>query len=60
MMIDGNCYEYNKMRLASTWVLTDMNYLGKEVLEKVYIDSDYLFRFFMQSYRLDCRTNTKL
>ena len=45
MMIDGNCYEYNKMRLASTWVLTDMNYLGKESLEKVYIDSDYLFRF---------------
>lgn len=33
------------MRLASTWVLTDMNYLGKEALEKVYIDSDYLFRF---------------
>lgn len=59
MMIDGNCYEYNKMRLASTWVLTEMNYLGKEALEKTYIASDDLFRF-MQSYRLDCRTNTKL
>ena len=45
MMIDGNYYEYHKMRLASTWVLTEMNYLGKEALEKVYIDSDYLFRF---------------
>lgn len=45
MMIDGNCYEYHKMRLASTWVLTEMSYLGKEALEKVYIDSDYLFRF---------------
>ena len=40
MMIDGNCYEYRKMRLASTWVLTEMNYLGKEALEKVYIASD--------------------
>lgn len=46
MMIDGNCYEYRKMRLASTWVLTEMNYLGKEALEKTYIDSNYLFRFF--------------
>ena len=45
MMIDGNYYEYNKMRLASTWVLTEMNYLGKEALEKTYIDSDDLFRF---------------
>lgn len=45
MMIDGNCYEYRKMRLASTWVLTEMNYLGKEALEKTYIDSDDLFRF---------------
>lgn len=59
MMIDGNCYEYRKMRLASTWVLTEMNYLGKEALEKTYIDSDD-FSVFMQSYRLDCRTNTKL
>ena len=45
MMIDGNCYEYRKMRLASTWVLTEMNYLGKEALEKTYIDSDDFFRF---------------
>ena len=45
MMIDGNCYGYRKMRLSSTWVLTEMNYLGKEALEKVYIDSDCLFRF---------------
>lgn len=45
MMIDGDYYEYNKMRLASTWVLTEMNYLGKEALEKTYIDSDDLFRF---------------
>ena len=45
MMIDGNCYEYNKMRLASTWVLTEMNYLGKEALKKTYIASDDLFRF---------------
>lgn len=59
MMIDGNCYEYRKMRLSSTWVLTEMNYLGKEALEKTYIDSDD-FSVFMQSYRLDCRTNTKL
>ena len=46
MMIDGNYYEYNKMRLASTWVLTEMNYLGKEALEKTYIASDDFFRFF--------------
>lgn len=45
MMIDGNYYEYNKMRLASTWVLTEMNYLGKEALEKTYIASDDFFRF---------------
>lgn len=45
MMIDGNCYEYRKMRLSSTWVLTEMNYLGKEALEKTYIDSDDFFRF---------------
>lgn len=45
MMIDGNYYEYHKMRLASTWVLTEMNYLGKEALEKTYIDSDDFFRF---------------
>ena len=45
MMIDGNYYEYNKIRLASTWVLTEMYYWGKEALEKTYIDSDDLFRF---------------
>ena len=55
MMIDGNCYGYRKMRLSSTWVLTEMNYLGKEALEKTYYRFRRFFPFFMQSYRLDCR-----
>jgi len=45
MMIDGKYYEYERMRLATTWVLTDMNYLGEDALRKAYIDSDDLFRF---------------
>lgn len=45
MMIDGKYYEYQKMRLSTTWVLTDMNYLGENALRKAYIDSDDLFRF---------------
>ena len=45
MMIDGKYYEYHKMRLSTTWVLTDMNYLGENALRKAYIDSDDLFRF---------------
>ena len=45
MMIDGKYYEYQKMRLSTTWVLTDMNYLREDALRKAYIDSDDLFRF---------------
>ncbi len=45
MMIDGKYYEYHKMRLSTTWVLTDMNYLGEDALRKAYIDEDCLFRF---------------
>lgn len=45
MMIDGKYFEYEKMRLATTWVLTDMNYLGEDALRKAYIDEDYFFRF---------------
>ena len=45
MMIDGKYYEYQKMRLSTTWVLTDMNYLGENALRKAYINSDDLFRF---------------
>lgn len=45
MMIDGKYYEFHKMRLATTWVLTDMSYLGEDALRKAYIDSDDLFRF---------------
>lgn len=45
MMIDGKYYEYIKMRFSTTWVLTDMNYLGEDTLRKAYIDSDDLFRF---------------
>lgn len=45
MMIDGKYYEYERMRLATTWVLTDMDYLGEDALRKAYIDEDYFFRF---------------
>lgn len=45
MMIDGKYYEYQKMRLSTTWILTDMNYLREDALRKAYIDSDDLFRF---------------
>lgn len=45
MMIDGKYYEYEKMRLSTTWVLADMSYLGEDALRKVYIDSDDMFRF---------------
>ena len=45
MMIDGKYYEYHKMRLPTTWVLTDMSYLGEDALRKAYIDEDYFFRF---------------
>lgn len=45
MMIAGNYYEYNKMRLASTWILTDMHYLTEENLETAYLGPDELFRF---------------
>ena len=60
MMIDGNYYEYNKMRLASTWVLTEMYYLGKEALEKTYIASDDLFRFLCNPIDWIAEPNTKL
>ena len=36
MMIAGKYYEYNKMRLTSTWVLTDMHYLTEVNLESTY------------------------
>lgn len=45
MMIAGKYYEYNKMRLASTWVRTDMNYLTEENLEVAYMEPNKLFRF---------------
>lgn len=45
MMIAGKYYEYNKMRLASTWVLTDMHYLTEDDLESAYLQPDELFRF---------------
>lgn len=45
MMIDGKYYEYEKMRLSTTWVLADMSYLGEDALRKAHIDEDYLFRF---------------
>ena len=45
MMIAGKYYEYNKMRLTSTWVLTDMHYLTKENLESAYLQPDEFFRF---------------
>ncbi|SQH73098.1 Uncharacterised protein [Porphyromonas crevioricanis] len=45
MMIDGQYYEYEKMRLPTTWPLTEMSYLGEEGLRKAHIDEDYLFRF---------------
>ncbi|KGN93512.1 hypothetical protein HR10_01315 [Porphyromonas gulae] len=45
MMIDGQYYEYEKMRLPSTWPLTEMSYLSEEGLRKAHIDEDYLFRF---------------
>lgn len=45
MMIAGKYYEYNKMRLASTWVLTDMHYLTEENLKLAYLEADELFRF---------------
>lgn len=45
MMIAGKYYEYNKMRLASTWMLTDMHYLTEENLESAYLQSDELFHF---------------
>lgn len=45
MMIAGKYYEYNKMRVASTWVLTDMHYLTEENLESAYLGADELFRF---------------
>ncbi|WP_294481566.1 hypothetical protein [uncultured Bacteroides sp.] len=45
MMITGQYYEYYKMRLSSTWVLTDMHYLTEEDLESTYLDPNKLFRF---------------
>lgn len=45
MMIAGQYYEYNKMRLASTWVLTDMHYLTEQNLESAYLQPEELFRF---------------
>ena len=45
MMIEGKYYEYEKMRLSTTWVLADMSYLGQDALRKAHIDEDYLFRF---------------
>lgn len=45
MMIAGKYYEYNKMRLSSTWIRTDMNYLTEENLEVSYLQPDELFRF---------------
>lgn len=45
MMIAGKYYEYNKMRLRSTWMLTDMHYLTEENLEVAYLGADELFRF---------------
>lgn len=45
MMIDGKYYQYNKMRVATTWPRTEMSYLGEDALRKTYIDTDELFRF---------------
>lgn len=45
MMVDGKYYEYHKMRLPTTWILTDMSYLGEDALRKTYIDEDDIFRF---------------
>lgn len=45
MMIDRKYYEYEKMRLSTTWVLADMSYLGEDALRMAHIDEDYLFRF---------------
>ena len=60
MMIDGNCYEYNKIASCQY-----MGFDGNELSgERGFEENIYRFRrfipFFMQSYRLDCRTNTKL
>ncbi|WP_245530892.1 hypothetical protein [Bacteroides helcogenes] len=48
MMIAGKYYEYNKMRLTSTWVLTDMYYLTEDYLESTYLQPEELFRFSCQ------------
>ncbi|GAD08474.1 hypothetical protein [Porphyromonas crevioricanis] len=45
MMINGQYYEYHKMRLSTTWPLTEMSYLSEEGLRKAYIDEDRKFRF---------------
>lgn len=45
MMIAGSYYEYHKMRVKSTWILTDMHYLTEEDLEVAYLQPDELFRF---------------
>ncbi|WP_373730977.1 hypothetical protein [Bacteroides heparinolyticus] len=45
MMIDGQYHEYHKMRLPTTWPLTEMSYLTEEGLRKAYIDEDRKFRF---------------
>ena len=53
MMADGDYYGYNKMRLSTTWPLTEMSYLGEKQLRKTYINTDKLFRFM-------CKPNTCL
>ncbi len=45
MMVDGQYYEYHRMRLPTTWPLTEMSYLGEDGLRKAYIDEDEMFRF---------------
>ena len=45
MMIDGQYYDYHKIRLSTTWPVTEMSYLDERGLRKAYIDTDYFFRF---------------
>lgn len=45
MMIAGDYYGYNKMRLGNIWTSTEMYYLTEKELEAIYMEPSELFRF---------------
>lgn len=45
MMIAGQYYEYNKMKLGSVWVNSDMLYWTEKDLESLYREPAEMFRF---------------